>query len=242
MRLNKKHSPIIVLFLLSLLVACTEDTAPPGEGSGEKGSEVTGQGEPGKGPSHTDPSEGMGQGPREVDKANPNWKQNLGKPEVMSFEDGKHYFWDMRTNKGDMSFELYHHSAPMHVSSTIYLTELGFYDSVVFHRVITGFMAQGGDPTGTGSGGPGYSYDGEFSAGISHDKRGLLSMANSGPGTDGSQFFITFVPTEYLDGKHTIFGELTSGDETLLALEDNGSNSGRTGEKLQIIEATIRVE
>jgi len=177
-----------------------------------------------------------------IDKSDPNWKQQLSKPEMMNFEEGVKYYWDMETNMGAMSFLLFHEQAPMHVSSTIYLTELGFYDGVPFHRVIPGFMAQGGDPTGSGRGGPGYMYDGEFPAGLSHDRSGLLSMANAGPGTDGSQFFITFVPTRYLDGKHTIFGELVGGTETLRALEERGSNSGRTTEKLEIIKATIRRE
>ena len=177
-----------------------------------------------------------------VDKSNPDWKQQLDKPEVMDFKPGEKYYWDMETNMGNMSFLLFHDQTPMHVSSTIYLTELGFYDEVLFHRVIPGFMAQGGDPTGTGRGGPGYKYDGEFPEGLSHDRPGLLSMANAGPGTDGSQFFITFVPTQYLDGKHTIFGELVDGMETLKALEERGSNSGRTVEELKIIKATIRGE
>ena len=177
-----------------------------------------------------------------VDKTNPNWKQQLTKPELMAFKPGENYYWDMETNVGKMSFRLFHESAPMHVTSTIYLTELGFYDAVLFHRVITGFMAQGGDPTGTGRGGPGYQYEGEFSAGLSHDRPGLLSMANAGRGTDGSQFFITFVPTQYLDGKHTIFGELITGQETLKALEERGSSSGQPVEKLEIIKATIRRE
>ena len=177
-----------------------------------------------------------------VDKSNPDWKQQLSLPEVMDFKAGEKYYWDMETNMGNMSFLLFHEQTPMHASSTIYLTELGFYDEVVFHRVIPGFMAQGGDPTGTGRGGPGYRYEGEFPAGLSHDRPGLLSMANAGPGTDGSQFFITFVPTQYLDGKHTIFGELADGMETLKALEERGSNSGQTTEELVINKATIRRE
>ena len=177
-----------------------------------------------------------------VDKSNPDWKQQLSIPEVMDFKAGEKYYWDMETNMGNMSFLLFHEQTPMHASSTIYLTELGFYDEVVFHRVIPGFMAQGGDPTGTGRGGPGYRYEGEFPAGLSHDRPGLLSMANAGPGTDGSQFFITFVPTQYLDGKHTIFGELADGMETLKALEERGSNSGQTTEELVINKATIRRE
>ena len=177
-----------------------------------------------------------------VDRSDPRWKQNLKPPSLMSFEEGKNYFWDMQTNKGDMSFRLFHESAPMHTTSTIYLTTIGFYDDVIFHRVIPGFMAQGGDPTGTGRGGPGYLYDGEFDGTTSHDRPGLLSMANAGPNTDGSQFFITFVPTDFLDGKHTIFGELISGKDTLRALEEQGSRSGKIKQRLVINKATIRVE
>ena len=177
-----------------------------------------------------------------IDKTDPNWKSKVEKPEMMAFESGKNYYWDMETNKGAMSFKLFQDTAPMHVTSTIYLTNLGFYDNIVFHRVIPGFMAQGGDPTGTGRGGPAYKYEGEFSGGRLHDKPGMLSMANAGPGTDGSQFFITFVPTPHLNGRHTLFGELISGMETLKTLETKGSRSGRTSEKLEIIKATIRVE
>ena len=177
-----------------------------------------------------------------IDRSNPDWKQNLALPAMFSFEAGKTYYWDLVTNKGTMSFRLYHESAPMHASSTKFLTDAGFYDDVVFHRIIPGFMAQGGDPTGTGRGGPGYRYAGEFDGTTSHDKPGLLSMANAGPGTDGSQFFITFVPTQYLDGKHTIFGEIVSGEETLAMLEAVGSRSGQTSEQVKIEKATIRVE
>jgi peptidyl-prolyl cis-trans isomerase B (cyclophilin B) len=177
-----------------------------------------------------------------IDRSNPDWKQNLALPAMFSFEAGKTYYWDLVTNKGTMSFRLYHESAPMHASSTKFLTDAGFYDDVVFHRIIPGFMAQGGDPTGTGRGGPGYRYAGEFDGTTSHDKPGLLSMANAGPGTDGSQFFITFVPTQYLDGKHTIFGEIVAGEETLAMLEAVGSRSGQTSEQVKIEKATIRVE
>jgi peptidyl-prolyl cis-trans isomerase B (cyclophilin B) len=180
--------------------------------------------------------------PTGIDKSNPRWRQQLEMPEMMDFAPGESVYWDMETNVGAMSFLLYSDTAPMHVTSTIYLTELGFYDSLIFHRVISGFMAQGGDPTGTGRSGPGYQYDGEFTGGRSHDRPGLLSMANAGAGTDGSQFFITFVPTLWLDGKHTLFGEIVSGHEVLKALEERGSGSGKTSEKLEIIKATIRRE
>lgn len=177
-----------------------------------------------------------------VDKTDPNWKSNVPQPEMTAFEPDKTYVWQLQTNQGTMTFRLLHEQSPEHVNSTIYLTKLGFYDDIIFHRVIPGFMAQGGDPTGTGRGGPAYKYDGEFAPGLSHTTPGLLSMANAGPGTDGSQFFITFAPTPFLDGKHTIFGEITSGEEVLAALEARGSRSGKTTEMLRIVEAKILVQ
>jgi cyclophilin family peptidyl-prolyl cis-trans isomerase len=177
-----------------------------------------------------------------VDKSKPTWKQKLPMPPKQTFSAGKTYYWNLTTNKGPIKVKLRADVAPMHVSSTIYLTRLGFYDGTLFHRVIPGFMAQGGDPLGTGTGGPGYEYAGEFSPSVKHDRKGLLSMANRGPGTDGSQFFLTFVPTAWLDGKHSIFGEVVEGDATLTALEAAGSQSGRTSEKLSIDKAEISVE
>jgi peptidyl-prolyl cis-trans isomerase B (cyclophilin B) len=132
--------------------------------------------------------------------------------------------------------------APMHTSSTIYLTQLGFYDDTVFHRVITGFMAQGGDPLGNGQGGPGYHYNGETNSDVKHDRPGMLSAANTGrPGSDGSQFFLTFAPTDWLDGKHAIFGSVVEGEDTLQALEQRGSQGGETSEPLLMIKSTIEV-
>jgi len=177
-----------------------------------------------------------------VDKSKADWKSHVPKPEKVTFDAKKTYYWDLDTNKGPIEVKLRADVAPMHVTSTIYLTRLGFYDGVVFHRVIPGFMAQGGDPTGTGMGGPGYNYAGEFSPNAKHDKGGILSMANAGPNTDGSQFFLTFVATDYLNGKHTVFGEVTKGQDTMKALEASGSQSGKTKEKLEIRKATIRVQ
>ena len=181
---------------------------------------------------------------QKIDKSQSGWKQKLPMPpQAKAFEEGKRYLWDLETNQGKLVVELKPDVAPMHVSSTIYLTLLGFYDDIVFHRVIQGFMAQGGDPTGTGSGGPGYNYDGEYSPKAKHDKPGILSMANTGrPKTDGSQFFLTFGPTPHLDGKHTVFGEVVGGKSTMERLEERGSSSGRTSEKLLIQKASIRVE
>ena len=176
---------------------------------------------------------------QQIDKTQPGWKTKLKQPPKAEFEAGTSYFWNLDTNKGNIKIKLMPDSAPMHVSSTIYLTRLGFYDDVVFHRVIQGFMAQGGDPTGTGRGGPGYKYAGEFDSKVKHDAPGKLSMANAGPGTDGSQFFLTFVATPHLDGKHTIFGEVVEGMETVKQLEAAGSRGGKTKEKLMIETATI---
>ena len=177
-----------------------------------------------------------------VDKTKPNWRTTLAKPPVLTFEKGKKIFWVLDTNKGQIKIALMPDVAPMHVSSTIYLTRLGFYDGLPFHRVINGFMAQGGDPLGNGTGGPGYQYAGEFSASAKHDVPGVLSMANAGPNTDGSQFFLTFTATPHLDGKHTVFGKVSSGLDVLKALEKSGSQSGRTSEKLEITKATIAIE
>ena len=179
---------------------------------------------------------------QKIDKSSPSWKQNLPKPPKVSFPAGKKYVWVLETNKGTIKITLKPDVAPMHVSSTIYLTRLGFYDGLSFHRVIPGFMAQGGDPLGNGTGGPGYKYEGEFSPTVKHDKPGILSMANAGPGTDGSQFFITFVPTAHLDGRHSIFGEVTEGMDVLKKLEAAGSPSGKTSEPLTITKATIVVQ
>lgn len=179
---------------------------------------------------------------QEINKTKGDWKQNLNKPPLLVFSDGIKYLWNMKTNKGDILIELKAKESPMHVSSTIYLTQLGFYDNIIFHRVIPGFMAQGGDPLGMGAGGPGYEYNGEFESSLSHSKPGMLSMANRGAGTDGSQFFLTFKETAYLDGRHTIFGEVIDGFETLKSLESLGSRSGKTKEELKIIKATIEVK
>jgi peptidyl-prolyl cis-trans isomerase B (cyclophilin B) len=177
-----------------------------------------------------------------IDRSQDGWKTSLSQPPQVEFDDSKSYFWNISTNVGDLKIKLMPDIAPMHVSSTIYLARLGFYDEVIFHRVITGFMAQGGDPLGRGTGGPGYQYAGEFSTQARHDRPGLLSMANAGPGTDGSQFFLTFVPTPHLDDNHTIFGEIVEGTETLGELEKRGSGSGSTSEPLSMTATTISVE
>lgn len=119
------------------------------------------------------------------------------------------------TNKGVFVAEMFEDKAPLTTKNFIELTEKGFYDGVIFHRVIEDFMIQGGDPTGTGMGGPGYKIKDEFGEGLKHDDEGILSMANAGPNTGGSQFFITLAPTPWLDGHHAIFGRIVEGMEVV---------------------------
>jgi len=117
------------------------------------------------------------------------------------------------TEKGDININLLPEKSPVTVANFVNLAKKGYYDGLKFHRVIDNFMAQGGDPAGTGAGGPGYQFEDEVNNGLNFSKAGKLAMANAGPGTNGSQFFITTVPTEWLNGNHTIFGEVVSDDD-----------------------------
>lgn len=119
------------------------------------------------------------------------------------------------TNKGVFVAEMFEDKAPLTTKNFIELVEKGFYDGIIFHRVIDGFMIQGGDPTGTGMGGPGYKIKDEFGEGLKHDDEGILSMANAGPNTGGSQFFITLAPTPWLNGHHAIFGKVVEGMDVI---------------------------
>ncbi len=125
----------------------------------------------------------------------------------------------MTTSRGEIRLDLHEDKAPVTVASFVNLARRGFYDGLVFHRVIPDFMIQGGCPLGAGTGGPGYQFEDECSPDLLHDGPGVLSMANAGPGTNGSQFFITHLPTAWLDGKHTVFGRVTSGQDVVDAVE-----------------------
>jgi len=133
----------------------------------------------------------------------------------------------IETTKGTIIIELYKDEAPKTVANFIQLAKKGFYNGIIFHRVIPDFMIQTGDPTGTGTGGPGYKIDDEFAPNLRHDGPGVVSMANSGPNTNGSQFFITLAATPWLDGKHTIFGHVVEGQsvvERIVAVQRNGQD------------------
>ncbi len=178
-----------------------------------------------------------------VNKGSANWRMSLPKPTVATFDKTHKYFWRMVTNKGTMVFQFKPDVAPMHVTNFIYLTRMGFFDGLKFHRVIQGFMAQGGDPAGNGTGGPGYAYNGEVSPSAKHDKAGILSTANAGPNTDGSQFFVMFRAYPSLDMKYSIFGELVEGFDVLKKLEAAGNpGDGPPTEPLSIVSASVEVK
>jgi cyclophilin family peptidyl-prolyl cis-trans isomerase len=134
-------------------------------------------------------------------------------------EQGTDYRAIMCTDAGAIYLDLLEDQTPVTVNNFVFLAQNGFYNNTIFHRVIANFMAQGGDPTGTGTGGPGYRFQDEFVAGLTFDRPYLLAMANAGPGTNGSQFFITFTPTPHLNNAHTIFGEVISGQENVNAIQ-----------------------
>jgi len=140
------------------------------------------------------------------------------KPPEMTIDLKKKYTATLKTDKGDIILDLFADKTPVTVNNFVFLARQGFYDGVIFHRVIADFMAQGGDPTGKGSGGPGYRFADEFHPSLKHDRPGILSMANAGPGTNGSQFFITHVPTPHLNNKHSVFGQVVSGMDVLLSI------------------------
>ena len=157
---------------------------------------------------------------------------------TMEIDPGKSYQATIVTEKGNIVLELYADRAPKTVNNFVFLAHEGFYDNTTFHRAIPGFMAQGGDPTGTGAGGPGYTFADEFDPSLKHDGPGVLSMANAGANTNGSQFFITYDATPWLDGKHTVFGRVIQGMDVLQSLtpRDPQRNPGFEGDKILTIQ------
>ena len=157
------------------------------------------------------------------------WK----KPPEMHLNAGTSYSATIQTNRGDIEIQLFQEHAPFTVNNFVFLAGDGFYDGVKFHRVIANFMVQGGDPTGTGRGGPGYRFQDETYGNPLKHGRGVLSMANAGPNTNGSQFFITHAPQPHLDGKHTVFGKVVAGMDVIDAIRQ-----GDVMEKVIISETT----
>jgi peptidyl-prolyl cis-trans isomerase B (cyclophilin B) len=139
----------------------------------------------------------------------------------------------VKTSKGDIEGTLFASKVPLTCANFLNLASRGYYDGISFHRVIPDFMIQGGDPTGTGRGGPGYKFEDEIDRSLKHDTPGIFSMANAGPNTNGSQFFITHVPTAWLDGKHAVFGKVTKGQDVVNAIK-----AGDTITKIEILDST----
>lgn len=161
-------------------------------------------------------------------------------PSNLTIDVNKQYFATFKMAKGgEFVIQLFPDQAPVTVDNFVVLARKGFYDGTTFHRVLDGFMAQGGDPTGTGSGGPGYEFEDEFND-LTFDKPGVVAMANSGPDTNGSQFFITYAPTEWLNGLHTIFGQVIEGMDVVngLTRRDPGQNPDYEGDVIESVTIT----
>jgi len=221
------YSLILILSLALILGACGSTAAPTAEPTSPPTTEAT------VAPVTEEPS-------TPVDASDPAARNNMysAAPE-MQINPEKTYVATIVTDKGDIVVELYAGKAPATVNNFVFLAREGFYDDTTFHRVIPGFMAQGGDPTGTGMGGPGYSFADEFDPSLAHDRVGVLSMANSGPGTNGSQFFITFTPTPWLDDMHTVFGRVIDGLDVLFSLRERDPQAATApGDRIVTIRVT----
>ena len=166
-------------------------------------------------------------------------KQQYDQPPEMQIDPNAEYRAHLQTSCGEVEIELLAKEAPQTVNSFVFLAREGFYDGLTFHRIIPGFMAQGGDPLGTGTGGPGYQFEDEIVDSLVFDQPGLLAMANSGPGTNGSQFFITVAPAEHLNGLHTIFGRVVEGQDVVSEIESYGTPEGQPTSTVYIEKVTI---
>jgi cyclophilin family peptidyl-prolyl cis-trans isomerase len=159
------------------------------------------------------------------------------RPPEMVLKPDTDYHANLVTEKGNVRIRLFAEEAPETVNNFVFLAREGYYDGTTFHRVIKDFMIQGGDPTGTGTGGPGYEIPDEFHPGLRHDKPGVLSMANSGPNTGGSQFFVTHVPTPWLDDRHAVFGEVVEGMDVVEAIRERDPMRDREpGDRIERVE------
>ena len=189
-------------------------------------------------PSPTGPA-GIACEAEEPKAATGNRPQYMEVPE-MQIDTKKDYTAVMKTSCGTIELELFADQTPVTVNNFVTLSRDGFYDGLTFHRIIPGFMAQGGDPQGTGTGGPGYQFEDEIVDQLTFSEPGLLAMANSGPNTNGSQFFVTVAPAEHLNGLHTIFGRVTKGMDALKEIEATGSSAGTPSQKVYIEKVTIQ--
>jgi len=161
-------------------------------------------------------------------------------PQAIATEENDIVKIKIETTQGDIYADLYAKEAPKTVANFVKLAKSGYYDGIIFHRVIPNFMIQTGDPTGTGRGGPGYAFADEFSPNLKHDKAGVFSMANAGPNTNGSQFFITDAPTPHLNNRHSVFGQVTQGMDVVKAIANAATDAqDRPREKISMKKVTV---
>lgn len=164
-------------------------------------------------------------------------EQRWNTPPEMILSPNIDYYAILHTDKGSIRIKLFAQEAPITVNNFVFLARQGYFDGTTFHRVIKNFMIQGGDPTGTGTGGPGYRIKDEFHPNLRHDRPGILSMANAGPNTGGSQFFITHIATPWLDRKHAVFGEVVEGMDVVNAIRERDPQRDRQpGDKIERVE------
>ncbi|RPI79196.1 MAG: peptidylprolyl isomerase [Chloroflexi bacterium] len=163
-------------------------------------------------------------------------KKQWSSPPAMAINPKNQYLATFNTDVGDIKVELFADKVPTTVNNFVFLARQGFYNGTIFHRVIPDFMVQGGDPTGTGTGGPGYRFTDEFHPSLRHDAPGVLSMANAGANTNGSQFFITHVPTPWLDNRHSVFGKVIEGMDIVMKIPERDPQRPRhPGAKLNSV-------
>ena len=214
----RRSAPFILLILALFAMGCLPQGTPAEEPTPTTIGTPRIEGSP-------TPLAGQTPTPNVVVSGGQSMKQYASPPQ-MDIDPSASYTAVIRTNLGQMTLELFAKDAPKTVNNFVFLAEDGFYDGIIFHRVIPGFMIQGGDPTGTGTSGPGYQFEDEIVPALVFDEPGILAMANSGANTNGSQFFITVVPTPHLNGAHTIFGKIVEGQNVADAIAMSPAAAG----------------
>ena len=226
---------IALILALMALLGCVLQTPAPEETAAVTG--TPGATPPTAAPGSTPPADTPTPRPTPTISSGGAAPRSWSSPPVMALEPQSDYFADLRTNQGNFRVRLFAAETPLTVNNFVFLAQQGFYDGLIFHRVIPEFMIQGGDPTGSGAGGPGYNFADEIVPGLVFDAPGKLAMANAGPNTNGSQFFITVEPTPWLDGRHTIFGEITDGQAIVDAISQVARNNRDAPLRQVIIES-----
>ena len=214
----RRSAPFILLILALFAMGCLPQATPAAEPTPTTIGTPRIEGSP-------TPLAGQTPTPNVVVSGGQSMKQYASPPQ-MNIDPSASYTAVIRTNLGQMTLELFAKDAPKTVNNFVFLAEDGFYDGIIFHRVIPGFMIQGGDPTGTGTSGPGYQFEDELVPALVFDEPGILAMANSCANTNGSQFFITVVPTPHLNGAHTIFGKIVEGQNVAAAIAMSPAAAG----------------